>query len=329
MSRSSILASVLVLLTVTVTPKAAYAQRGPRMPVQDRLRIAEARRLFDRIGDQVWPGWGRTALEVLLVGDSAEFLVGRRSRGREFSPLGTEPTLGTEVWIRPRRFPPTLLATFPVGGIPTIVVGSAERTGKSPTAWVLTLLHEQFHRWQYSRPDYYDEVARLGLARGDTTGGWMLDYPFPYDSAPVQAAMKELGAALARALGPDAGAGGVGDVLARRDGLRAGLSAEDERYLEFQLWQEGVARYIEYATARAAGEADLRAAGASYRQVADSALGALQRELERLDLGRQRRVALYPVGAAVALLLDRSRPDWKDAYARRPFRLSDLLPPAR
>jgi hypothetical protein len=51
----------------------------------------------------------------------------------------------------------------------------------------------------------------------------------------------------------------------------------------------------------------------------------LRRELDQLDLARQRRVAFYPVGAAVALLLDRTRPHWKQAYARRPFALAALL----
>jgi hypothetical protein len=40
-------------------------------------------------------------------------------------------------------------------------------------------------------------------------------------------------------------------------------------------------------------------------------------------------VAFYAIGAAMALLLDEAGTDWKDAYLRRPFRLSDLLPDAR
>jgi hypothetical protein len=69
----------------------------------------------------------------------------------------------------------------------------------------LTLLHEHLHQWQYSQPDYYAGVARLGLARGDTTGRWMLDYPFPYDSAPVRQAVHTLATALAGALEAPAG----------------------------------------------------------------------------------------------------------------------------
>ncbi len=62
-----------------------------------------------------------------------------------------------------------------------------------------------FHQWQYSRPDYYPRVEALGLDGGDSTGRWMLDYPFPYDHPPVQAAARKLASALVRQ-GPDVSA---------------------------------------------------------------------------------------------------------------------------
>jgi hypothetical protein len=61
-----------------------------------------------------------------------------------------------------------------------------------------------------------------------------------------------------------------------------------------------------------------------YVQAAEEAIRGLRRELAELDLARQRRVAFYSIGAAVALLLDETRADWKQAYTRRPFRLPDL-----
>jgi hypothetical protein len=55
---------------------AAEAQTAIKLPHPDRLRLAEAMRLADVVCETLWPGWGRTALPVLLVTDSAEFLVG-------------------------------------------------------------------------------------------------------------------------------------------------------------------------------------------------------------------------------------------------------------
>jgi hypothetical protein len=334
--RSLLHALGIVLLGLAAPLRTASAQTLLHLQPADRVRLAEGRQLAGRVCDRIWPGWGHTAFQVLLVGDSAEFLVAPERHPSNFAPLGHDAVLGTEVWTRPRQFPPNLLATFPaVGGVPTVVIGSAERTGKSSTAWVVTLLHEHFHQWQFSRPDYNEGVSRLGLARGDTTGQWMLNYPFPYDSAPVQRAMRNLAGALAQALDAPrekrgAALQGVSDD---RDALRALLPADDYRYFEFQLWQEGAARFIQYAVARTAAErwepsADFRRLPdyEPYGQAAESARQALRRELAELDLARQRRVAFYPIGAALALLLDGARPDWKEEYTRHPFRLPDLLP---
>ncbi len=327
-----------ILLLGAAAPTEVYAQ-GSRLPHADQVRLAEAMRLVGALSDHLWPGWGRTTLSVLLVADSAEFLVGHPRPDPDFVPLGNDALLRREVWARPRRFSPTLLATFPaVGGAATIVIGSAERTGKSSTAWVLTVLHEHFHQWQYSQPGYYEGVARLDLAHGDSTGQWMLDYRFPYDSLPVQQATRRLASALLVALEapPATRDKPLRGVLAARDTLRAILTAADYRYMEFQLWQEGVARYIEYAAARAATR--LGGPSAEFRSLADyepygeaanRARRNLRQELEQFALGEQRRVAFYSLGAAMAQLLEESRSDWKRAYADRPFALAALLSDGR
>ncbi|HKG33790.1 MAG TPA: hypothetical protein VKB22_08660, partial [Gemmatimonadales bacterium] len=49
---------------------------APFLPA-DRVRIAEAGRLAHELGDRLWPGQAHTPMPVLLIRDSAEFLVGR------------------------------------------------------------------------------------------------------------------------------------------------------------------------------------------------------------------------------------------------------------
>lgn len=301
--------AALLLIATLTTPSIGETQSAPRLSDPDRVRLAEAYRLADRFRAEVWPGWERTRMVVLLVADSFEYLVGHPRPTAEFARLGSDSLLCRDVLVRPRRLPPTLLATFPaVGGMATIVVGTPERTGKSSAEWVLALLHEHFHQWQSSLPDYYARADALGLARGDTTGHWMLDYPFPYDSVPVQQAVKALATSLARTEP-------IETVARQREALRRILSPNDDRYLEFQLWQEGVPRYLEIAVADAAA----RAGEPGYAELASRLRGDLDRQLAELSLGRERRVAFYSLGAGYARLLERIDGSWKRRYQERLF----------
>jgi len=56
-------------------------------------------------------------------------------------------------------------------------------------------------------------------------------------------------------------------------------------------------------------------------------MAALREELTGMDLGRDRRVVFYPLGAAFALLADRQGPSWKRRYSREKLRLSDIISP--
>lgn len=313
----------------------------PTLATDDRVRLVEAFRLAAAVGDRVWPGWSRAPFAVLLVTPDREFLLRHPQPSPDFRRVGYDSLLGTSVFTRRRVFSPGFLATFPaVGGVPTIVVGQPANTGLTSTRWVLTVLHEHFHQLQNSQPGYYSGVAALGLARGDTTGMWMLNFAFSYDSAAVQARF----AAFARALdttltvlpaGERGGRGGPARAVAdARAQLRAALSAADDRYLAFQMWQEGVARYTELRVARLAAEPGYAPTDA-FRALPDytdysSAAAAIERDiracLQDPDLRRTRRVAFYPAGAATALVLDAVAPDWRARYFAQMFALEPLLP---
>jgi hypothetical protein len=316
-------------------PSAVSAQGEHHLSRSDRTRLAETSRVARSLGSRLWPGLEQTPLAILLVTDSAEYLLGHPAPTADFSRVGYDSLLKMEVRRRPRVFAPTLLATFPaIAGLSTIVVGTAPHTGKSSSEWVLTLLHEHFHQWQSSLPDYYDRVAALDLAGGDSTGIWMLDYPFPYDSAPIQRTTGELAKALSGALdaAPASRQRALSGVVAAGQALARQLAAPDRRYLEFQLWQEGVARFIEYQAARLATDLGPPAAAFTklpdyepYDRLASRYRRALQRELERFDLRKNRRVSFYSLGAAYALLLERINPQWKQMYEATPFVMTELL----
>lgn len=331
-------ALLVALVSSLAALPAADAQANPMSAIgsADRIRLAEAHRLIAAVGDSVWPGWSAAPMAMLLVTPEREFLLWHPKPTSDFERAGYDSLLGSDVYTRARRFPPTLLATFPaVGGVPTIVAGTAEGTGRRSTAWVLTMAHEHFHQWQTSRPDYYARVAALDLTGGDSTGMWMLNYPFPYKSPEVAAEFEVLARALRAALSDTALGSGERHVIAvagARRRLRAVLAERDHRYLDFQLWQEGVARYTELAVARfAAARFTPTAAFVALPDAEPFATVAdrLRREIietESVSLTNE-RVAFYPVGAALGLWLDRADPAWRARYLERMLTLEPPAPP--
>jgi hypothetical protein len=294
---------IVVILTLVAAPVVAQVP----LPPSSAAGLRDAARILDQVGERIWEGWSAAPGQVLLVSDSVEFFL---------------PTIGAAqaAWTRKRVFPPTFQATFPaVGGIPTIVIGTPEGTVTPRDRWALTVLHEHFHQLQYSRPDYYTRLNALGLARGDTTGMWALNHPFPYDSAPIQQAVRRWADLMHAALvGPprDRAAGGV-RARAAKHALDAMLAPDDRKYLDFQLWQEGVPRWIELAAAREA-----RKDGLVGQETLAWQEARLVGDLTRIDLGRDRRVVVYALGAAMAELLEWEGQGWKRGYFERMFDLN-------
>lgn len=306
--------ATLLIPLVTLAASPLEAQR-PGLPDGERAGIAEAFRLAATYADSIWPGWGAVPFEILLVTAEHEFLVRPARVPQGFAQLGRDSLLDEDVWTRARVLSPQLLATFPAfGPPPTVVVGTAERTGKSPAQWVTALLHEHFHQLQMGDADYVVAAAALDLARGDTSGMWMLDYPFPYDSEPVRRAFDRLSVAVAGALAAtddDAFAARVARVPVALADFLGELSPADQRYFWFQVWQEGVSRYTEWRVAAAAG--------GDYEAAAREIRAGIERSLAEPDLASQRRIAFYALGAGLALVLDQTDPSWRQRYRTHTF----------
>lgn len=293
----------LSLIILLLAPPTLVAQELPAAPA---AAIRDAAELCARICEEVWPGWSAAPTQLLLISDSTEYYLPTFDAARP-------------AWTRPRRFPPAMLATFPaVGGVPTIVIGTPAGSSTPTDRWVLTILHEHFHQLQYTRPDYYTGLNALGLARGDTTGMWALHFPFPYDSAPIQAAVKRWAMAMHAALSGEPRDRAARGARAResKQALDRLLAPDDRRYFDFQLWQEGVPRWIELAAARRGHHAGL---------VAEASLQWQERrlvnDLATLDLGRDRRVVVYALGAAAAELMEWEGSGWRRGYFERMFDL--------
>ncbi len=324
---------IKILLVTCLFAIPATAQEKPKLPENDRIRIAEAFHIGEQLGNEAWSGWNKALFTVLLVTPEFEFLIRHPAPSNDFTSLGYDEMLKSEVLFRKRVFSPNLLATFPaVGGISTIVIGQAENTDvKTPTAWVRTMLHEHFHQLQYSQPTYNAEVDSLNLKRGDTTGMWMLNYQFPYDSSEVNKRFTFLCQLLYDALITQERDGfnlKALKYLRAWQGFREMISSDDYKYISFQLWQEGVARYTEYKIVKLAGEKfspseQFRALPEfmPFKDNADTTYQRILHSLRTISLKENRRGVAYPFGAAEALLLDRLNPEWRDAYFKEKFYL--------
>ena len=288
--------------------------------------LAQVRSFAASEGEKLWPGYGSAPFGFLLVLEDAEFLLCRDTIPDDFAPAGTDAATGCERHRRARSgMPNTLLAAMPLFGPPSVIVmGTPRTTGRSEASWVRTILHEHFHQWQNALPDYYPRTLALDLTGGDETGMWMLNYPFPYEEREVVKAHAAASTALADVLA----ARGTADFYPRFDdylrsrwAFEAAAGAASWRYVELQLWQEGVARWTEIALGKAYPD----------EEVAKSA-SVLERqtlaELRSADLTAKKREFVYAYGAAEAMLMEACTPDWRRRYPST-LALGTLLNDAR
>jgi hypothetical protein len=152
---------------------------------------------------------------------------------------------------------------------------------------------------------------------------WMLNYPFPYDKPEVAQGFARLRDLLLAAVNEadDKKFAGLARIYAsERRKFMEQLSPDDHKYIAFQLWQEGVARYMQIKAAEAAKDfqpgpeyvalPDYE----SFSSYAKRARSDTLDELRRADLATWKRTVVYSFGGTEGLLLDRMSPTWKNRY---------------
>lgn len=316
---------ILVALSVAACNQESTAANAN--PEADTYKlIKESWAIGDALKGDIWPDWQNVGPEILLMENDREFLIGPRPLPSGFELIGPAGREDWTIMSRPAVFNRNMLATFPGFGPPaTIIVGTPAATNRTPEAWVITLLHENFHQLQYGQPDYYPGTAALGLAEDENDGMWMLNYPFPYDDDAVNAAFESMTASILAALAaPDHEVmEGACKYYQAKQAMRRTVSEKDFRYFEFQLWQEGMAEYTAYRVAEAAAEQF----GAQYAVLARKMHADAEAVIaEHGVLKNLQRVAFYPLGHLEGALLDRANPGWQAGYLDEPFQTDSLFP---
>lgn len=303
---------------------------------EDKVRIKEAVKIFSEYGNLIWDNWDTAPFAILLVTNDNEYLMFHSNPTEEFNIIGYDSTIESEIYRRPRQFSNNMLATFPaINGIPTVVVGLPENTSRPSMDWIITILHEHFHQFQSSRPDYYASIDLLDLSEGDNSGMWMLNYKFPYDNKTVSEQYDVLTQSAKKtvlSINESDFESNLNIYINEREKFKSLLNKKDYDYFSFQIWQEGLARYTEIKIADFIKDNYTPSDGVTklddyvspdsfYVRIKDKLL----KKADKQNLSDNERDCFYTLGAMEGMILDKSNPDWKDLYFKEKFYIEKYM----
>jgi len=90
--------AVLLLLLLLWLAPIISAQPVPRVAEIDRVRLAEAFRIGDALGNRVWSGWDKAPFCVLLVTPDNEFLIRHPKPSADFVLISYDTLLKSNVY---------------------------------------------------------------------------------------------------------------------------------------------------------------------------------------------------------------------------------------
>ncbi len=332
----------LLVGVVLALGSSVAAGEFPALPEEQKVRLRQAFHLAEQLGPAVWPGFDGRQAPVLLIVEETEYLLNREQAPEGFAAVPGDAFNELPVFARRRTFAPNLQASFPAIGTETVVVGTAEQTKLSPTAWTVIVAHELFHVFQAAH-GLNEKILALGIGPpGDPS--WHLNFPFPYQDRDVQYAMHLLGYALYRTVilpNDEKTATVTYDARTAYEALSnlihlLELRYRDPRqvnYLRYQTGKEGVARYVEYRLAERAAQDNYQplpefAAAEGfipYAKLWEEKYSSQLLLIKNAGRVSRNRVEFYGLGHGLALTLNRVDPGWKARYFEPGVWLDDLL----
>ena len=96
------IALAAIVVAASALGASPEASPAPRIPETDRIRLAEAFRLAEAIGDRLWPGWSRVPFAVVLVTPETEFFIRHGAPPSNTRTIGWDTLLRSDVYARPR-----------------------------------------------------------------------------------------------------------------------------------------------------------------------------------------------------------------------------------
>ena len=257
------------------------------------LELTRARAIaaeVERLGTApLWPGYEPLRIPLAIYTGSATFLFRHPAPPEGFAPAGD----GVHRW-EGRHPAATSNSSADIGGTSTAtLLADGPRAAQQPTVLAAVALHEAFHVFQRARHKSWSGNE------GDL-------FLYPFDDARLLALRRiesaELGRALAAAAPDKAACHARGALEARRVRFAA-MDSAFARYERASELNEGLATYIQI---KATGGTAVTIPGAEW-----PATGVRDR--------------FYAVGPALAFLLDRFRPEWKEELERDDGQALDVM----
>ena len=305
---------------------------------RDRALLAEARHLWSTLAEDIWPGTSRVEAPFVYIQGDHEFAIGFPRSIAGFRDTSGE-LFGKPVQVRKRVFGSNMTASFPVDGVPAVVIGAPESTGRTLGGWLLTAGHEMFHVFQAAN-NSYAKVAAAQIGPADDAS-WHLTFPFPYSDADVMRLVHLQGYLVWLAGQSPAVEDSIYNIGAALDAVavyrdhltRMQGNDKSYRYSQFQEWNEGGAAYFEYRLAQKAAAGAYRPTDAyaalpefePYANIWRNQYEARPFLTKHAGRAAKSRSAFYHLGTGKALALDKVYQGWKARYFVPGLWFDDLL----
>lgn len=269
-------------LTAAFTPSSAPAQ----VPVAERDLALAVEREVERIAARgsIWPGYAPLAVPLAVYTGGATFLFRHPAPPEGFTAVAPGDT-GARAWTG-RHPSATSNSSADIGGtLSATILADGERARRPPADLAAVAIHEAFHVYQRARhPGWSGNEGDLVL--------------YPVDNAELLTLRRLESAALRRALAERDSARAACGAAAALEYRRARFAAMDSAFVAYERLSElneGLATWVQ-----------LRAAGRTTVEIP-------QREFAPEDV----RLRIYAVGPALAFLLDRFSPGWRESLEAR------------
>jgi hypothetical protein len=329
-----------IIGTIFLSTNSIHAQTSRHLDTKEAVLVAEAQHLCKQCGDMVWPGLSSERAPILLVSGEYEYAIGFPEHFADFIDIGDDTIANARVQLGNRTHEKNLCAAFDVSGVHAVVVGSPEETGFDGAQWILKVVHEMFHVFQYNHGAH--RIRETGLGKESSDGSWMLNYPFPYSDREIMESIHVQGYLLWVALQQDQkeeslyALGTIEEALKIHATLLHSRQPSGSQYLyqRFEEWLEGVALYVEYKMAKASTNRDLYQAlpeflrlqnTVSYQDAWNDRYVNMLFLVKHAGKAAKSRGSFYHLGMGKSLLLDKLPPTWKERCFDPNIWLDDLI----